>query len=152
MDSPAQPQKRIVVESVEGAYHFRSSALWACISIVTSDGAWPPINQANLVGHLQLAFADILSPDDPRAFKREHAHRILDFVGGIWDKVDLLMVHCEAGVSRSPAVAAAISQIYLGTDGTFFMPHLYQPNQLVYDMLLETAWERGNTRGGNRKG
>jgi hypothetical protein len=51
-------------------------------------------------------------------------------------------------VSRSPAVAAAISQIYLGTDGHFFMPHLYQPNQLVYDVLLETAWERGEYAGG----
>jgi predicted protein tyrosine phosphatase len=138
-----RPQKRIVVESVEGAYHFKCDVPWACISIVTSEGAWPPVNQANLLGHLQLAFADILPPDDPRAFKREHAHRILNFVRGIWDKIELLMVHCEAGVSRSPAVAAAISQIYLGTEGTFLMPHLYQPNRLVYAVLLETAWERG---------
>jgi protein-tyrosine phosphatase len=115
---------------------------------VTSDGAWPPINQANLRGHLQLAFADTLSPDDHRAFKRQHAHRILNFVRGMWDKIELLMVHCEAGVSRSLAVAAAISQIYLRTDGVFFMPHLYQPNQLVYDVLLETAWERGEYAGG----
>ena len=143
MDNPTRPQKRIVVQSVEGAYYFKCHVPWACISIVTSDGAWPPINQANLLGHLQLAFADILSPDDPRGFKREHAHRILDFVRGIWDKIELLMVHCEAGVSRSPAVAAGISLIFLGTDGVFFMPHLYQPNQFVYDTLLETAWKRG---------
>jgi predicted protein tyrosine phosphatase len=56
------------------------------------------------------------------------------------------MVHCEAGTSRSPAVAAAISRIYYGDDGEFLLPHLYQPNMHVFRQKLETAEHRGLLR------
>ena len=74
-------------------------------------------------------------------------HAILDFAQRYWPVVDLLLVHCEAGTSRSPAVAAALSRIYLGHDGEFLLPHLYQPNRLVLDTLLEVARQRGLLAG-----
>jgi hypothetical protein len=46
--------------------------------------------------------------------------------------------------SRSPAVAAAISRLYFGEDKLFFLPHLYEPNPVVYRILLETAIRRGD--------
>lgn len=141
--------KQIVVQSVIGAHYFRSPVPWACISIVTEQNTWPRISEANRLGLLQLAFADIaaVEGEEERAFKEEHARKILDFVQEVWDKIEVLMVHCEEGNSRGPAVAAAISRIRFGADRTYFLPHMFWPNRLVYRVLLETARKRGEYEG-----
>ena len=141
--------KQIVVRSVIGAHYFNCQVPWACISIVTEKDTWPKISEANRIGLLQLAFADIANAegDEERAFNENHAHRILDFVKGVWDRADVLMIHCEEGNSRGPAVAAAISRIYLGEDKLYFLLHMYWPNRMVYRILLETARKRGEYRG-----
>jgi predicted protein tyrosine phosphatase len=140
--------KRIVVESVIGAHYFACQTPWACISIVTEAGGWPAISEENRVGLLQLAFADItvIEGEEERAFREAQAHRILDFVKGLWDRIDVLMVHCEEGNSRGPAVAAAIARIYFGDDSLYFLPYRYWPNKYVYRVLLDTARKRGELR------
>ncbi len=141
--------KEIIVQSVVQAHYFTCQVPWACISIVTEEDSWPKISEANRLGILQLAFADIASAegDEKRAFAEGHAHRILDFVKQVWNRIGVMMVHCEEGNSRGPAVAAAISQIYLGDDRIYFLPYMYQPNQLVYRVLMDTARERGDYQG-----
>jgi predicted protein tyrosine phosphatase len=141
--------KQIVVQSVIGAHYFSCQVPWACISIVTEEDSWPKINEVNRMGLLQLASADIASAegDERRAFNDDHARRIFDFVKEVWPKIEVLMVHCEEGNARGPAVAAAISRIYLGDDRMYFLPHMYQPNRLVYRVLMETARERGDYQG-----
>ena len=111
--------KQILVKSLIQACYFTCEVPWACISIVTESGTWPTISDDHRVGLLHLAFADIgkASGDEPGAFTEDHAHRVLDFVKQTWDSIDLLLIHCEEGNSRSPAVAAAISRIYLGDEG-----------------------------------
>ena len=143
--------KRIVVQSVIGAHYFTCEMPWACISIVTEEDSWPKISEANRVGLLQLAFADIdaAEGDDKGAFNEDHAHRILDFVKEVWDRIGVLMVHCEEGNSRGPAVAAAISRIHLGEDEVYFLPYMYWPNRMVYRILLDTAGKRGEYLGPN---
>jgi predicted protein tyrosine phosphatase len=44
-------------------------------------------------------------------FSNAQAVQIVDFVERIKDKVNGILIHCEAGVSRSAAVAAAIELI-----------------------------------------
>lgn len=68
-------------------------------------------------------------------FDRSHAEKILSFIRRYTDEVDLLVVHCNAGMSRSPAVAAALSKIYLGDDSVWFATKT--PNSLVYRTILE---------------
>ena len=58
------------------------------------------------MGLLQLAFEDG-GESGARKFQEEQAAEILDFVEKWWGKVDLLLIHCEERMSRSPAVAAA---------------------------------------------
>jgi predicted protein tyrosine phosphatase len=70
----------------------------------------------------------------------------LDFVKQTWDGIEVLLVHCEEGNSRSPAVAAAISRIYLEDDRMYFLPHMYWPNRHVYNVLLDVARQRGELR------
>ena len=147
MSAPqAASRKEIVVESFVGATYFKSAVPWACISIASGEDEWPTINEVNRIGWLQLAFADTRVPDPlcpVTVFDDNHADRILDFVDNVWDRIELLFVHCEAGTSRSPAVAAAISRMHYGDDGPFMLPHLYEPNLLVYRKLLRVAEQRG---------
>ncbi len=58
----------------------------------------------------------------------------------MWDVMDVFLIHCEAGLSRSPAVAAALSRIYYSDDGPWF--EFDFPNHLVYQLLIETNLER----------
>jgi predicted protein tyrosine phosphatase len=140
--------KQITVCSREDALYFTAAAPWACISVASEPGAWPSIDATNRVGLLQLAFADLESPvADARLFNEADAERILDFVGEVRPRIERLMVHCEAGASRSPAIAAAISRVYFGEDREFFRFGVYDPNRLVYHTLIDVARARGQFHG-----
>ncbi|MBM4090949.1 MAG: hypothetical protein FJ276_16230 [Planctomycetes bacterium] len=142
--------KQILVKSLIGASYFTCDVPWACISIVTEPGTWPVISTDHRMGLLQLAFADIgnVSGDEPKAFTEDHAHRVWDFVKALWSDIDVLMVHCEEGNSRGPAVAAAVTRRYLGENRWYFLPHVYWPNKHVYGVLLKVAQQRGELREG----
>ena len=53
-----------------------------------------------------------------------------------WRDVDVLIVHCAAGISRSAAVAAAIEQ-YLGLEDTIRSHFFYHPNGHVFKLCLD---------------
>ncbi len=71
---------------------------------------------------------------DIKLFTDQEAKRILNFVDKYGKEVDLLVVHCEAGISRSAGVAGALSLIYNGSDEYYFKEYL--PNMLVYRKIL----------------
>jgi predicted protein tyrosine phosphatase len=97
-------------------------------------------------GVLRLSFDDT-SDDDTSAhrqslreiilFTEADAEAILTFVQDYLEEITLIVCHCEAGVSRSPAVAAALSCLLTGDDKTFFA--FYHPNRFVYRLLLRVA-------------
>ena len=145
---------KLLVLPKSAASNFTYDKPWACISIGCEPGDWPKINKCQQVDLLQIAFADLDKPLDkeesvdytdshkshkldPILFSPEHAKQIWDFVEKNWDNVDLIMVHCLAGASRSPAVAAAIALKKYGNDNLYFQ--LYCPNRLVYRTLLTAA-------------
>ena len=128
-------RKHFEVRSARNAEFFRSDRPWAAISI-TSAGGFPALDEANRVGLLRLNFDDITEPGTPRSFTPALAAEILDFVAGVWGQIEVLLIHCDVGLSRSPAVAAALSRIYYGDDGAWF--ELDFPNRLVYDLLVAT--------------
>lgn len=145
--------KNLVVLSKSKAKLFESAVPWACISIADIKGEHPNLCKVKCQGILQLIFLDsesendlmmseieLLKKNESSMFTEEHAEQILDFVDGIWDKVETLMLHCYAGYSRSPAVAAALSKIYYNNDTHFF--NSYSPNKMVYNTILKVAQER----------
>ena len=71
-----------------------------------------------------------------RAMTQRHANTIVSFIKSLNDNVDELIVHCEAGVSRSAAVAAAISFSINGDDAEFFKFPFF-PNRHCYRLMLE---------------
>ena len=99
--------------------------------------------QSGLRAVLQLAFDDAEPTNSaalPKALTlmtREQAKSIWEFVEHHMDTVGAVVVHCEAGVSRSPAVAAALCKSMGGNDRKFWRE--YQPNVHVYRLVLE-AW------------
>ena len=97
---------------------------------------------------LQLEFWDIstsaeslgLRGEGILSFEEDHATQILDFVHDMWDQVECFLIHCDAGLSRSPAVAAAIERIYYEDDQYWF--NTKTPNMLVYRKLLDVHHEK----------
>jgi len=132
-----------------GARNFTWDKPWACISICTEKGDWPKVNKVQQFGLLQLHFADVDHPSFEERIERlglqffseDHANEILDFVNLHWDNVELFFIHCEAGQSRSPAVAAAIMKIKGFDDSEWFKTK--RPNAHVYRTILNAAHERG---------
>ncbi len=137
-------RRQIIVLSRVEAEDFECEQRWACISIATTPNEFVRIHKRNRRGLLQLAFADIEQPiPGYTLFNDDHAHDILDFVTGHWRKIETLMIHCEAGLSRSPAVAAAILRLKRRNADEFY-DDPYIPNPWVYRVLLEVAGGRGD--------
>ncbi len=126
------------------------SVCWAAISITDSDAPDARIRKAKRVGLLRLKFDDVsvLMPHYV-AFSTEDARRVLAFAAKVWPKADVLHVHCEAGISRSAGVAAALSCLYFGENARFFLPP-FRPNSLVYYTILDIYQEANHVRLSHR--
>ena len=110
----------------------------------------------NCVDKLFLKFDDMsydtektLAYYDSVAFpmKREDATKILDFVLKYKEDVNDIIIHCEAGISRSPAIAVALSEILNGKEHTTerhiqSLVGLQYANLLVRDLILQEYRER----------
>ena len=115
---------------------------WAVVSI--SDFTEAKIKQGWFAVHYSY-FHDVdpAKPcDEPHILMNEkHAIDIVDYVYSVEPHIDLMLVHCKAGISRSAAVAKWIAE-------TFDLPfnHDYSSyNKHVYRQLIE-ANERRNRR------
>lgn len=120
---------------------------WVMISIATEKDTWPEYDPKNCQKVLRMVFHDT-SPDafgyvnKDFLFTEKQANLILDWVEGIENAADMLVVSCEAGLCRSAAVAAAISNRYFKDDKMFFRPP-YVPNMYVYRTLMDKISKRG---------
>lgn len=82
----------------------------------------------NRIAELYLDFDDI------------DAASILKVVGLTYPYINLVVVNCEAGISRSAGIAGALSLLIGLTDTEFFNPRgPYKPNRWVYRTLLNQA-------------
>ena len=98
----------LVVLSRDKAERYQPRGVEVCISITDPDA--PEVHLASeFAAVLRLQFSDIASPGGPGdvLFAREHAERILDFLGQ-WAHAERIVVHCIAGASRSPGVALGL--------------------------------------------
>ena len=134
--------------SIEEGVLVRSS--YVVISIHDPDKTKAHVRrQAGLRDTLYLAFhdaepcANIFLPKQIKIMTEAQARLAWEFVRK-WDgKVGVVVVHCEQGMSRSPAVAAALCVGCGGDDSSFFRNH--QPNPFVYRLMLacKPTWKEG---------
>ena len=102
------------------------------------------------IGCISLKFHDIVGSEDkedlgrkmlakwnvePYEFSERHAQKIREFVEAVEEHIEVLYCQCEAGISRSAGIAAAISKHMTGDDEFFFKN--YHPNTLAYRRVLE---------------
>ncbi len=116
---------RAVLESVEFMSREKAVKLpgknnVAFISIHSSKGV-PAGLKPGWGGVIHLAFDDVVPGLDPRTglvtlgganivpFNESHAKKLLEFVDGLHECINHVYVHCDAGISRSAAVARFLS-------------------------------------------
>jgi len=111
------------------------------ISISDPRSRTPRIRETGLCrGILRLRFHDaepvenFTFPENIRIMTPKHAKAVWRFVLQHVAEISTIVVHCEQGMSRSPAVAAAIC-LGLGQDNSRFFEE-FQPNQHVYRLVL----------------
>ncbi|ATG21067.1 hypothetical protein CO705_14905 [Ralstonia pickettii] len=108
----------------------------------------PPANLAGFAHVLRLRFEDVdfLNPELsarakkklPHAFTAEHASAIRAFVETLPPEIESLVIHCEGGYSRSPAIALSLHLLY-GFRAE--LQHLEQANPSILRVLT------GDVRG-----
>ena len=115
-------------------------AQFAMISIGTphEDYKEEPICSAtnNVVGICCVNFFDLDNtyPIKEGLMKYKDAKKIAEFVSQNKDKI--IIVHCDAGQSRSAGIAAAISRYYNNYDSEYFDNPRYTPNMLCYRLMM----------------
>jgi len=78
-------------------------------------------------------------------FRKQHAKEIIAFLEYIRDEdIDLLLINCDAGISRSGAVGVFAHRL-LGTSEQYFRRHnkYILPNPYVYDLLSKESGLKG---------
>lgn len=93
----------------------------------------------NIKDILRLKFDDVES-DTPNHISREQAKRIIEFVSQHINDIDLILVHCGAGISRSAGVCAALMLIINGNDRDIFECSKYCPNRTCYRYVLDAYY------------
>jgi len=100
-----------VVLSREEAELYAPRGKEICISISDPD-AHPAQVSSLFAAVLRLNFNDVTERGEPSdvLFAEDHAREIRQFLDS-WPKTERVMVHCNAGVSRSPGVALGLCDI-----------------------------------------
>lgn len=122
---------------------------YAVISITTpgdEEATIAPSDNCRAV--LRLSFYDIRAAECNAEWQTvlpEHARRIWAFVGRYWEHIEELIIHCDAGQSRSPAVAAALDKVLHGDDSRWWKGFRF--NYLVYETLLNEVGKESEPLG-----
>lgn len=96
-----------------------------------------------------LIFEDVVDPEYDRAPKKEHVEQFLAWAKALPDDA-VLLVHCEAGVSRSTAAALAILVQYHGIENIDKCVDLLfgvRPESAPNPLIAEYADDLLNCRG-----
>lgn len=100
----------------------------------------------NVQAILSLSFDDIELHDAlllDRSSKREYcitkldAQKIRNFVKEWYSKVDIIIAHCDGGVSRSAGVIAAIMEVYENKGWVMWKRQTKSPNMTCFLRTLE---------------
>lgn len=143
--------KNIMAMSREDAEQYASekhTEKSAVISIKSRfDGSKPRVHETDdngIVAVLFMSFNDANTLVEGGMTIEESAE-IAQFIHMVatddnYKDVETLIVHCDAGYSRSAGVAAAAAKYYLGDD-TWFYKHK-EPNSMCYSFVLEELISR----------
>jgi predicted protein tyrosine phosphatase len=123
---------------------------WALISISTSEEEIVANKDILLhkgcIDYIECVFADITKKeqeefrmDHLEVFSEKTAKKIIGFIDRIKDNVDILVVHCDAGVSRSGAVGVFACRYLKLDEKEFRRQNSVLPNMYVLQVLNEAS-------------
>ena len=116
----------------------RDKAVIISISSYTGAPAFIiPDSTNNIIDVLKLRFNDTDCSDGfSGGMIVEQGIKVRDFFNKYVMSVDKIIVHCEAGQSRSAGVAAALMKYYYNDDTPIFNNKRYTPNMRCYRVTL----------------
>lgn len=104
------------------------------IKVIASTSSNEKLKEVKRKNKLVLYYDDITN--GKRAFNKKHAKQIKRFMKKI-SKKDVIYCLCDAGISRSSAIAAVLNKYYNGDDSKIWNDWHYEPNKHIYTMLLK---------------
>lgn len=133
--------KQVIVMNRNNAKRYSYSEHNETCAIISITDVWSnnnvfqknPKNGIQRVHHVKF---DDVNRGGENCITEEQANAIAKFVKEVVDKVDIILVHCEAGQSRSAGCAAAILKWATGSDLQIYDDPKYTPNSTVYSMVL----------------
>lgn len=129
---------RIMSRNEAKRYSYKKNIPESAIVSIYSNGDTPCrfYNNRNIKVIKHWCFDDL---DDNRGITQHQANEIAQFTLKHKD-IDTLIVHCDAGISRSAGIAAAISKWNFGSDGWVFDSNLYHPNMRCYNFMISALY------------
>jgi predicted protein tyrosine phosphatase len=106
-------QPEIIILSERDAQAYVPSGREVCISVTGPHHPVPPLSE-QFTAILRVAFSEIARPidlPDYVLFNDQHARQILAFAKR-WRDADRLIIHCQAGLSRSPGIAIGLCELF----------------------------------------
>lgn len=141
----------LVLNREKAEEHTSQLRRYAVISITDCGSQEAKLKESpHRVAVLRLQFSDVDADRHPivrkygndplykrwiEVFSDKYAEQIFNFYSEHKDEVDYFLIHCEAGISRSPAVAATLCFYETGNDEYFFAKFL--PNRYIYRTILD---------------
>jgi len=132
-----------IKQIIDNKIDINDNKTWALISIysikelISTPQRIQNLKEIKCIDYLSLKFSDIEKEMEGEIlFNEHHAKKILYFINKIKDKAEILIIHCEAGISRSGAVGLFLCRAIGLNEGLFWLwnPRIY-PNNHVLDVL-----------------
>lgn len=98
---------------------------------------------------LRLSFDDIDFESD-NAISDNDAKRIISFINQWKNQINLVVIHCEAGVSRSAGICAALMLWLNGSNKIIFDNSHYNPNIRCYRIVLREIQKHWRVTNDNK--
>lgn len=98
--------------------------------------------------HIQF---DDVEKGEEHCMTKQDAKIITSFVNRHIDDVEMIIVHCEAGISRSAGVCAALMKIITNDDSAIFDNPMYCPNMHCYRLMMEQYFGSYDEEEANEK-
>lgn len=131
---------RFDAEKYSMGNHSCSSVIISIVSKGSPKNNLPITQQNGIKDVLRLSFDDVDHGEN--SIDEKSAASIAQFVENWKDKIDLIIVHCEAGISRSAGVGAAIMKYLYNDDSLIFNSPRYAPNMLCYRRVLNALYNK----------
>jgi predicted protein tyrosine phosphatase len=134
----ARKAPEILVLSREDVEHYEPASREVCISI-SDPRAQPAGVSPTFLAVLRMQFDDLIERGESTdiLFAADHARAINEFIDQ-WGDVDRVVLHCNMGVSRSPAVALGLCDLHGWATASLERSHPGW-NRLVRSVMVQSG-------------